>query len=342
MTFQRDLLLLGRAVVAAVFGLSLVAASALATPRASQEKNDPERARLVTADVARFWAAYDKAMAAAAEERAAVFEREYLETGTVGLKDFALSRRVSAKALAKRMTTHAKFYEAIRPITGSIEAQRGEVIAAFRNLKTLYPDALFPDTYFVVGVLASGGTVSGNGLLIGTEMFTRSAQLPVDELSEWERGVLMKPEEIPALVAHEAIHFQQRPSQDRTVLMQCLREGSADFVGRLVAGRMVMRMEETHVWANARERELWEEFQKEMYGEDASRWLYGSSGGDGRPVDLGYWMGFKIAEAYYEKAKDKREAVRAILEMTDGRAFLEASGYGERHRHGSNRGASST
>ena len=113
------------------------------------------------------------------------------------------------------------------------------------------------------------------------------------------------------------------------MLCACLAEGSADFLGKLTSGRLVSRMEETHVWADARERELWLEFQKQMDSKDTSHWLYGSSGGNGRPVDLGYWMGFKISEAYFKNAADKKHAVRDMLLIKDCKEFLKASRYAE-------------
>ena len=46
-----------------------------------------------------------------------------------------------------------------------------------------------------------------------------------------------------------------------------------------------------------------------------------------RPGDLGYWMGYLIAKAYYERARDKAKAIREILTIRDFDRFLEASGY---------------
>jgi uncharacterized protein YjaZ len=93
---------------------------------------------------------------------------------------------------------------------------------------------------------------------------------------------------------------------------------------------MIARMKETHKWANARERELWDEFQKDMDGKDTSHWLYGRSGGNGRPLDLGYWMGYKISEAFFNNAVDKKQAVRDMLLIKDCKAFLNASRYPEK------------
>jgi len=310
-------------------------AKALAASDARQAKyvkehSDPGKARFLTEDVDRFWKAYDQAMAAAPELRESIFQREYIDPGTIGLKDFSRSGRLNAKTLAKVIESRPNFFKAIRQLTSGIEKQRAETINAFRKLKQIYPDAIFPHDYFVIGQLSSGGTASDNGLLMGAEMFTRAAEVPTGELNEWEKGAIMPQSDIPALVAHESIHFQQKYYAPSGMLCQCLKEGGADFLGELSSGRLIARMRETHAWANARERELWEEFQKDMETNKTSRWLYGSSGGNGRPVDLGYWMGYKISEAHYKNADDKKLAVQEMLVVNDCKGFLKASRYAEK------------
>ena len=47
------------------------------------------------------------------------------------------------------------------------------------------------------------------------------------------------------------------------------------------------------------------------------------------PRDLAYVLGSRIVKAYYDRADDKRQAVREILAVTDYPAFLEKSRYGE-------------
>ena len=162
-------------------------------------------------------------------------------------------------------------------------------------------------------------------------LFTRVANVPMDGFSEWLKTGLMEPTEIPPLVTHESVHFQQKYPLQGGLLCNCLKEGSADFLGELASGRLVKRMQDTHVWANTRERELWEQFQKDMpVANSTSRWLYGSSGGNGRPVDLGYWMGYKISEAHYKNSADKKQAVRDILIVKDCQQLLKVSRYAEK------------
>lgn len=295
-----------------------------------KDHGDPNNTRFITADIERFWKAYDKAMAAPAEERVAVFQRDYIDPGTVGLKNWAASGRLNAKTLVRTIDTHQNFFKAIRPITIQLDAQLPRTLIAFRKFKSYYPEAIFPDVYFVIGQLQSGGTSSDNGLLIGAEMFSSWPTTPTAELNDWQKGAIMSPNDIPSLVAHESVHFQQKYLGLGGLLCACLKEGSADFLSVLTAGSLIQRMKATHIWANARERELWLEFQKEMDGKDTSRWLYGNSGGNGRPVDLGYWMGYKISESYFKNASDKKQAVRDMLLIKDCKEFLKASRYAEK------------
>jgi len=74
--------------------------------------------------------------------------------------------------------------------------------------------------------------------------------------------------------------------------------------------------------------ELWAEFKTAMRGTDISRWLYnqGSATAD-RPGDLGYFIGYRIAEAFYARTVNKREALRAIIDVSNSDLFLSQSGY---------------
>jgi uncharacterized protein YjaZ len=75
--------------------------------------------------------------------------------------------------------------------------------------------------------------------------------------------------------------------------------------------------------------ELWREFESKMNSKEYKGWLYGPSV-PGRPNDLGYWMGYKIAKAYFDKASDKKQAVKEILNIKDFKQFLKESGYADK------------
>ena len=66
-----------------------------------------------------------------------------------------------------------------------------------------------------------------------------------------------------------------------------------------------------------------------MNGTDTSHWLYQGDKSTDRPADLGYYMGCRIAEAYYQHSADKKQAIRDILAVSDYAAFLHDSHYAD-------------
>jgi len=292
---------------------------------ASQFSNNPDSAQIVTRDIDNFWRAYDRAGPNNAVD---IFQDEYINKGSIGLRDFVQLRIQSAGELANWVARHPLYYASIRPSTGKISSFTPQIRQSFRRLKDLYPQAVFPNVYFVIGRMTSGGTTSYNGLLIGAEMYGRTPDMPTSELTEWHKQVLKPVDELPGIVAHELIHFEQKGPDPQTLLGQAFREGSADFLGELISGLSINAALQTY--GNEHERELWAEFQAAMNGHDSSKWLYNGTGAKGRPADLGYYMGYKIAQAYYQLARDKKQAIRDILEIERFDQFLKRSGYAEK------------
>lgn len=65
-----------------------------------------------------------------------------------------------------------------------------------------------------------------------------------------------------------------------------------------------------------------------MYLNRYSNWIANSKqSGPDNPPDQGYWVGYQICKAYYEKAKDKKQAIDDMLHLQDYRKFLAESGW---------------
>lgn len=290
----------------------------------TEPSGDPAAARIITDDVSRFWAAYDRATP---ENLATVLQTDYLDPGTPGLEAFILYRIRSAEALARAIETHPQYYASARESTLRLAAFEPEIRVAFHRFKALYPEAVFPDVYFVIGRLTSGGTANRNALIVGAEMYGRTDDFPAEEFGNWHRAVLAPPERVPALVAHELVHYQQRFSLGRSSLLAAsIREGTADFVAELIAGEHINP--HVHAWANPREALLWEEFQTRMHKDDYDDWLFDPDTPDGRPADLGYWMGYRIVASFFAQTTDTTAALREILRIRDAEDFLTQSRYG--------------
>ena len=237
------------------------------TTPAKPPTSNPDSALLVTSDIALFWAALDHA---SPDSLAAVLQREYLEKASVGVRDFIPGRIVSAQDLALYVRAHRATYDSVRAANLDVSRADAPIRAAFKKLKDMYPDAVFPDVYFVIGRFNSGGTSSKHGLLIGAEMYRDPASLP-------------------AIVSHELIHFQQHyPSGP--LLEHSFMEGSADFVGELISGRQINN--DAHKYGMAHEAELWKDFSAHFDEKNYFPWMYGRPN-DGKPNDLGYFIGYR-------------------------------------------------
>lgn len=236
----------------------------------------------------------------------------------------------AARNLAYTYLARRRYYDGIRANTLAVDTARAikdSIHAAFRRMSALYPDAKYADVYFLIGRMSSGGTTGRNALLIGTEMNGRDASTPIDELDAWHRAVTGSIAGLPHIVAHEMIHtLQGKRAGPETLLRDALDEGSADFLSELVSGKRIANP--AYAYGDAHEAELWAKFKTHTDSSNTSDWLYqGDRTPPGVPADLGYWMGYKISKAYYDKSADKKAAVRAILLYTDASAFLRASGY---------------
>lgn len=280
---------------------------------------------LVFADIPRFWEAWDAAAGLDQTGRVEAFQRLYLDRGSPGLKSFLSARIGSAKDLVAEIDQRPRYYAQLRAQQQTLADLAPKLCAALQGLKRLLPDATIPPAYFLIGRMNSGGTVDTSGLLIGTEMYGRRADTPADELNDWHRTVLGAPEQLPHIVAHELVHTQQGPESfsDQSLLAASIREGTADFLAELSSGRHINQA--AHTWAEPRAETLWEEFQSVMDQNDYAGWLYDSSQVPKRPADLGYWMGYRIACAYYRKADDQTEALKTLLRLSNAHTVLEQS-----------------
>jgi len=285
---------------------------------ASAANHDPETAVISIADVDLFWRAYDawKTTANAAPDRlAAILDREYIKKGSQGVQDFIPDRIISADALAKTILKDLKYYEAVRANTEKMQSFVPEIRNGFRRLKQIYPDAIFPPVYFVIGRRNSGGTDSEKGLIIGAEMFA-------------DTGSRIHLSEVACIVIHELIHYQQQAKgEDLTTAV--MTEGAADFIAELITGNQID--ENIKPYGDSHEQELWKKFQEDAAKNDFAPWLY--NGDDEKrvgPLDLGYYIGYKICQSLYEIFPDKAAALQTIVAMKDPKAIIEQSGYSQR------------
>lgn len=278
------------------------------------------------ADVELFYRVYD---AAKGTPSAQTLQIDYLDAGSDGLRQFIPNRIVSAAKLAETIGKKRETYERARICAAELPDVRSRLAASLKKLGEIYPAAKFPPVTMLIGRGNSGGTPGKAGVLIGVETVCGA---------DW-----MQPDvgdRLVHLIAHEYAHVQQ-PLVERiedptdgthTVLEMSLGEGIAELIAELTSGSI----SNAHLqrYAAGREQEIERAFLADADKTGLSAWLYNGRGTADRPGDLGYWVGYRIARQFYERAPDKHTAVRELIEMTDAQDVLKRSGWVERVRAG--------
>src|SRR5881409_1101605 len=248
--------------------------------------------------------------------------------------------RSAAEQLLGAVSKYPRYYAAVRPTTLSVDTNSRitqGIRRGLQNLAALYPEARFPAIYFLIGTLSTGGTVAQSGMLMGTEQSASDPTTPLDELPDWAQRNMPTHtfEQLVGLVVHEAVHTQQKPAaagQQDNLLRHAMGEGIADFLAELAVGPWIANAPR-QIYGRAHEHDVWVDFQNEMEMASDSivrTWMYNGMEPPDKnhgAVDIGYWVGYRIAAAYYARAADKRAAVRELLELRDPVAVLRESGY---------------
>ncbi len=291
--------------------------------------DDPAKAKFITDDIKRFWKAYDKAYKDTAHFRE-IFKKEYFDKASDGMNDYMGAKVRSIDFFISHIRACPAFYRSIRSNTLQMKLYKKEFYAGFKKMKEVYPSAKFPDVYFVIGALTSGGTVSNNGLLIGMNQNVKTDDVYIEELSPAQKTRINLIETLPSIIAHELIHFQQKEmAVDTITLGYVIIEGMADFLGELISGKVPSP--DLYKWAKGKEKVIWNRFKADMYFDRYNNWIANSDkvAADELP-DQGYWIGYQICKAYYERAANKMDAIAEMLHIKDYRKFLEQSGWEEK------------
>lgn len=292
-----------------LFTLLILAGSLFAHARQTGDKT------VYTVDIDHFWTAYDSVKTTTDTlKQQDIIQRLYIDNGTEGLKAFMKARNYDAKLWVQLIHKYPRFWESIRKNTLMVKDFGGQIEQSIQQFKQLYPEMKPAKMYFTIGGLRSGGTTSGNMVLVGAEIASADKATDASELSDWLKGVFQHQDisNIVGLNVHEYVHTQQKTDGPTYLVDQCVMEGAADFIAELVT-----RKENKNsyvIYGKAHEPELKAAFKAEMFGKGTGNWLYNGSNSKTQ-ADLGYFMGYAICKSYYTHAKNKKLAIKNIIEL---------------------------
>jgi hypothetical protein len=291
-----------------------MAATACVAISAAVSSAPPAAIEIQTEDVARFYKVYE---AAHGRPTAGQLQTDYLDQATAGLRHLTQVRNVTAENIARAIATQPTLYTNARSCMAALPRIRERLVLTFEKLLALYPQAQKPPVTILVSrgkPVAIAGPGKGVQIALEATCSGNAARFLGENVDD--RFVYV--------IAHEYIHVQQAPERaNPTVLERALEEGVAEFLGELISGGISNVA--VHESAKRRELEIEDSFATDVDKRDLSAWFDNTTPDD--VGQLGYWVGYRIARAYYQHASDKRAAVREMIQMTDAHAFLARSGW---------------
>lgn len=310
---------------------------ALGLPTLAANASPPAPPRQVFADdIARFWVAHDAIVEEPdPQRRLALINTLYIQPGSPGLHALMRARGYTAAQYVQAIDAWPRYWASVRPLTDRAAQASSSLQADLLTLKRLYPAMRPASITYAIGVLRSGGTTLEDKVLIGAELALGDDSVDVSELPEPLQTRLCTFYASQPFKnngqnnIHEYIHTQQVEAGD-SLAQYALREGVAELIAEHVTGRQPALP--LYEYGPAHEAELKQRFQIDRAGNDYADWLYNSADNRFGVSDLGYYVGYRIAEAYYRAQPDKHDALATLIELRyDDRGAVDAliarSGY---------------
>ena len=242
-------------------------------------------------------------------------QQQYLDKQTQGLlilKGRYKNAETILSAFSENPDAYHKATELCLPIAKSIDSQVKNIMG---KVAKFLGQSDIPSVSIVFGANNTGGTANATGIVLALEVICQQ----VNTSQEAQELIL-------DYVAHEIVHVYQYRMSTRTdfnftLLELSLIEGIADLVAELATEKKSMLELARATYGQKNETRLWSEFQPMMHEYTLYPWIYGTPT-DGRPADLGYWIGKQIAAAYLSNQEDKHQALMSLLALSDAKKLL--------------------
>ncbi|HEY0246377.1 MAG TPA: Ig-like domain-containing protein [Mucilaginibacter sp.] len=291
---------------------------------------------IVTADIGNFWNAYDKITATKdSTQQFAYLNQLFIDKGTPGLKAMMQARDYTAKSYIDAINGYPLFWNSIRANTFRANEFSKDIAANVSKLKKLYPGLKPAKIYFTIGAFKSGGTTMDNMVLIGSEIALGDEHTVMQEFPKNYDALrtYFKTNPINLVVftnIHEYIHTQQKTTAVNCLLAQCVLEGVAEYLAVKATGQPSTAP--AIAYGKAHNERIREVFASQIFSPNDGFWLYSNAENEFGVRDLGYYVGYAICEDYYNKAKNKQQAIKEMIELdynneTALSQFVDQSGY---------------
>ncbi len=275
---------------------------------------------IINSDIENFWQAYDKIILTKdSATQYKLLDDLYLSKATKGLNAIREARQYTNKDYIDAINNYPKFWNSVRKNTLKSKYYVKELNKGIEKLREIYPDLKPATIYFTIGALRSNGTTLDDMVLIGSEFAMSDQSTITDEFPENTKNNLRKYfdtnpiNDLILLNIHEYIHTQQKnPGND--LLSIVINEGIAEFVSTKTLD--VPSPTPAISFGKKNAEKVRAKFEQEMfYYNNINNWLWSNSKNEFDVRDLGYYVGYQISENYYNQAKNKKQALKELIDL---------------------------
>ncbi|MEL7123460.1 MAG: hypothetical protein AAFO07_28700 [Bacteroidota bacterium] len=284
----------------------------------SCQKNEKVPEMVITDDIDHFWEAYDLITDQTDTlKQIELFDSLYIKKGSEGLHKIMEARNYTTRQYVNLINQHPKYWNSIRKNTYQSKGMAKELNNGIERLRAIYPELKPAKIYFTFGAMRTNGTTYKDLVLIGSELAMADSLTDISEFEgrtkDWLKNYFggNPIEGLVLLNIHEYVHTQQKPIP-QNLLYQTLYEGVAEFVSVKAMG---VPSDSPAIEYGKSNPEVKRKFEKEMFFERTYEWLWSNAPNEFDVRDLGYYIGYAIAELYFNQKKDKRLAIKELIEI---------------------------
>jgi hypothetical protein len=268
-----------------------------------------------TTDITNFWKAYDELKQD--DYDGGIIRKVYMDNGSPGLKKLfkLFNDRITPYDYLDVIYGYPKFWKSIRPETEKLENVKSIVEKDYRLIKSIYPEFKCPDVCFEISPMRWAGTVSDDKktILIGTEIALANGNVDISEIHNGLEKTICK-QDLDILIVHESIHSIQSEITYSKLYRRILQEGSAIFITSYLLKRN--GYEEIFTEASKNDDKIQAKIRGDIFDDTKFKEWFGW-GDEVTIPDLGYYVGYRIMERYFENMTDKRQAITNIITLNN-------------------------